>query len=320
MGIRMRLTRRHALRAVGLVASMLALGWIGLQFTRSGGIGMLRELPISPLQLSVALLAGAVACQPAMLLLAGSWWQMLARLAPQPPPRLPTMATYAVSQYGKYLPGNIAHFVLRHAWSRRYGIPHEALGLAALLEAVLLVLAALGLTLAADSQGRGILPFIDTRWAIALLLAGLLALWLALRVARHRGGIGRLKIPGLPPAMLLTCALGYAGYFVISTAVLAGLAHVLDIGIGIGFAGVALLLAANAASWLAGFVVVGAPAGLGVREVTFIALMGPHLGEGHALLLISLFRVVTFLGDTLFMAVGALCLRIDARRSRQGVG
>jgi uncharacterized membrane protein YbhN (UPF0104 family) len=71
----------------------------------------------------------------------------------------------------------------------------------------------------------------------------------------------------------------------------------------------ALIAAASAASWLAGFVVIGAPAGLGVREAAFVALAGPALGEDRALLLIGLFRVVTFLGDTLFLAAGAAALR-----------
>ena len=79
----------------------------------------------------------------------------------------------------------------------------------------------------------------------------------------------------------------------------------------------ALPLAANAASWLAGFVIIGAPAGLGVREATFVALAGAALGEGQALLLIGLFRVVTFLGDTLFLAAGALLLRLR-RGARSG--
>ena len=312
----MRVNARRALRSAGLLLSMLALAWIGLRFYRSGGVELLRHLPIGALHLGAALLAGAIAYLPAMFLLALAWWRMLAALSPQAPPALPTMATYAVSQYGKYLPGNVAHYALRHAWSRRYGIAHESLGLAALLEAVLLLLAALGLTLCADSRGTALTAFIDARLAIALLLAGLIVLGLALQWLRRRGGFGRLRIPMLPPSMLLACVPIYAGFFVLGTLVLAGLARVLDIDIGPGVAAFALLLAGNAASWLAGFVIIGAPAGLGVREATFVALAGAALGEGQALLLIGLFRVVTFLGDTLFLAAGALLLRRAARRSQ----
>jgi uncharacterized membrane protein YbhN (UPF0104 family) len=58
-----------------------------------------------------------------------------------------------------------------------------------------------------------------------------------------------------------------------------------------------------------GFIVIGAPGGLGVREAAFVALVGGALGEREALLLIGLFRIVTFLGDTLLFAAGALMLR-----------
>lgn len=313
----MSVNARRALRSAGLLLSVLALAWIGLRFYRGGGIELLHNLPISAMHLGAALLVGAVAYLPAMFLLALAWWRMLAALSPQPPPALPTMATYAVSQYGKYLPGNVAHYALRHAWSRRYGIPHESLGLAAVLEAVLLLLAALGLTLFADARGTGLTAFIDARLAIALLLAGLIVLGLALHWLRRRGGIGRLRTPALPPPLLLVCVPIYAGFFVLGTLVLAGLARVLGIDLGVGIAAYALLLAANAASWLAGFVIIGAPAGLGVREATFVALAGAALGEGQALLLIGLFRVVTFLGDTLFLAAGALLLRLAARRSQR---
>ena len=78
-----------------------------------------------------------------------------------------------------------------------------------------------------------------------------------------------------------------------------------------------MLLAASAASWAAGFIVVGAPGGLGVREVAFVALAGAALGETHALLLTSLFRVVTFLGDTVLFALGAFALR-GAKRGVAG--
>ena len=68
-------------------------------------------------------------------------------------------------------------------------------------------------------------------------------------------------------------------------------------------------VASSAASWAAGFVVIGAPGGLGVREAAFVALAGASLGESQALLLIGLFRIVTFLGDTLLFAAGAVALR-----------
>jgi uncharacterized membrane protein YbhN (UPF0104 family) len=94
-------------------------------------------------------------------------------------------------------------------------------------------------------------------------------------------------------------------FFIIAAGLLDGLAHAL----GFTIDSFAMLLAAGAASWVAGFVVIGAPGGLGVREAAFVALAGGALGESEALLLIGLFRIATFLGDTLLFAAGALALR-----------
>jgi len=304
---------RPVLRSCGLLVSALALVWIGFRFSQGDGIAMVRRLPITPVQLVATLLFGALTYAIAMCLPATAWWRLLVGLSPKPPPAPSTLATYAVTQYGKYLPGNVAHYALRHAWSRRYGIPHESLGMAAALEAALLLLAAFSLTLLADARGQGIFSFLNPRIVIALLLSGLLALWLALHWIRRRGGGGRLHVPALPPSMLLAATTCYAGFFVLCAILLDGFAHMLDIDAD----SFARLLAASAASWLAGFIIIGAPAGLGVREATFVALTGAQLGEGEALLLISLFRVATFLGDTVFLAAGALSLRLEARRSSQ---
>ncbi|MEO7432121.1 MAG: hypothetical protein ABIR62_08855, partial [Dokdonella sp.] len=246
------------------------------------------------------------------VLLSTAWWVMLSRLSPNPPRALPTMASYAVSQYGKYLPGNVAHYALRHAWSRRSGTPHASLGLAAGLEAVLLLLAALCLMLIADGSGADFLPFLRPPAAIALLLTGLATLSLGLRWIQRRGGIGRLQLPPLPMPALLMAFIIYSAFFVASAALQFGIAAMLDIDVVPTH-----LLAATAGSWLAGFVIIGAPAGIGVREAAFVGLMGHVIGDGAALLLIGLFRVATFLGDTIFMAVGAWLLRRDGRRISQ---
>lgn len=303
---RVRVNARGLLRLCGLAVSLAAVIWIGVRFARSGALDLLAAAPITPFHLAAALLASAAAYALAMCLPALAWWRLTAALSTRSPPARPIMATYAVSQYGKYLPGNVAHYALRHAWSRRHGLAHAGLGLASILEALLLLLAALGLTLLADTRHLRLLSIIDPRFAIALLVLMLIVLGTALHAARRRRLLGRLHVPMLPPtSTLLFCIACYLVFFLLSAALLDGLAHMLDIDVD----SFAMLLAASAASWLAGFIVIGAPGGLGVREAAFIALAGSALGESHALLLIGLFRVVTFLGDTLLFAAGAIILR-----------
>ncbi len=299
-------TARQILRYAGLLVSAAALVWIALRFVRSGALETLANAPVAPLTLAIAIAIGACGYALAVCLVALAWWRLVTALSPTPPRARATIATYAFSQYGKYLPGNVAHYALRHGWSRREGIPHAALGLAALIEAALLLVAALSVTLLGDIERLRLVSMLDPRLAIALLALMLVALGVALRIARRTHVFERMQMPPLPRAsVLIGCALCYLAFMVASASLLDGLAHVLGIGIG----SFAMLAAASAASWAAGFIVIGAPGGLGVREAAFVALAGGALGESHALLLIGLFRIVTFLGDTLLFAAGTLALR-----------
>ncbi len=56
---------------------------------------------------------------------------------------------------------------------------------------------------------------------------------------------------------------------------------------------------------MAGYIVPGAPAGLGVREALFTRLFAPELGEGVAACVALVFRLITTLGDivTVFIAL-----------------
>jgi uncharacterized membrane protein YbhN (UPF0104 family) len=309
----MTVSARRIVRMAGLLLSAIAIAWIALRFAQSGALGLLERNSISNggLVAVIAMLAAAYAA--AELFLAIAWWRLIVALAADHDvPAVPTMGAYAVSQYGKYLPGNVAHYAIRHAWIRRYGISHAALALASIVEAALLLLAACALTLLGDTRGLRALSIIDPRLALASLVVALVALGFFL----HALGRGRMRdrfhIPPLPPLRMLSiCIACYGAFFVASAACLYGLAQALAIP-GASFA---LLLAAGAASWLAGFVVIGAPGGLGVREAAFVALAGSTLGEDHALLLIGLFRIVTFLGDTLFLAAGTVVLRLQRKRA-----
>jgi uncharacterized membrane protein YbhN (UPF0104 family) len=294
---------RRLLRALGLLLGLAALAWIGLRFARSDALAVLQHVPAGPWRLGAALALAAVGYALALGALAFAWWRLLAGLAPTAPPAWPTMATWGVSQYGKYLPGNVAHYALRHAWSRRQATPHSVLGLAALLEAALLLLAALALALAGDAPALP-LPRLDARLLSGLLLAGLLSGGLVLRWLRRRGGLAGVPLPAVPVPMLAGVFACDLAFFAAGAAILCGLGGLLGLA-----ADWPLMLAAGAAAWAAGFVVIGAPAGLGVREAAFVALAGGALGEDRALLLIALYRLVTFLGDTLLAVAGAALMR-----------
>ncbi|WP_291192277.1 lysylphosphatidylglycerol synthase domain-containing protein [Dokdonella sp.] len=294
---------RRLLRGLGLLVSLAALVWIGLRFAHSDAFSVFERVEVGTWRLGAALAASAVAYALALATLAFAWWRLLVGLSPEPPPKWATLATWCVSQYGKYLPGNVAHYALRHAWSRHHATSHTVLGLAALIEAALLLLTALALALCFGTSSLP-LPGVDLRIALVLVLAGSVVGILVLHWLRRHGHFARLSLPRLPPTMLASVFACDLAFFAATATILYGLGHLLGAN-----ADWPLMLAAGAASWAAGFIVIGAPAGLGVREVAFVALAGSTLGEDRALLLIALYRLVTFFGDTLAFAIGALLMR-----------
>jgi uncharacterized membrane protein YbhN (UPF0104 family) len=69
-------------------------------------------------------------------------------------------------------------------------------------------------------------------------------------------------------------------------------------------------------AWVVGFVVPGAPGGIGVREAVFVSLFAPTLGAGIAANLAIALRLITTLSDVVTFAL-ASALTVPPRRSKE---
>jgi hypothetical protein len=267
--------------------------------------GVLHQLSSSPHFERLAGYAGlAIPIYAVGLCFAGLAWCCLQTAFLPARPRLRLLfGTYATTQFAKYLPGNVGHYIGRHMLLRKLGMSHWALLMASLGEAGFLVLASLVWAASAMDVLLPWLPVSLAAWqvlaveCVCLALAFVCLQWLRSRIARIRAWIPLHKpswlLPVLPLQLVLFAAMALA---------LMAPAHVLlsnaeDIW---------LLPAAAAASWVAGFLVVGAPAGLGVREMIFLTLLQGHMPEPDILLLAAAFRLITFGGDLMVLLIGLL--------------
>jgi hypothetical protein len=193
---------------------------------------------------------------------------------------------YSVTQFGKYLPGNVAQYVGRHVWMRRHGLSHETLVVCALGEAALLVGASL-------IWSAWLLPekmFVWLAWIVAIV--GVAVSATLLRALRRRWVWLADRLDQVRPEWI-TAAFGtYVVFFGL-------MALTLLVVAGVYRAPLSLLAAAAAISWAAGYFVIGAPAGLGVREAAFVSLLAGKMPENEVLLMVAAFRVATFGGDLL---------------------
>ncbi len=226
------------------------------------------------------------------LLLALGWWGLL-RCLGVTAARGWALRAYAISQFAKYVPGNIFQFAGRQAIGVAAGFGNKPLAKSTLLELGLLTgCGALFALLAAPLSFRWMgfapaTPFLH--WLALAAFAGI-AFLAALALARF-GGRG-----------FQLAALSYFTFLALSGVVFAGCLAVA--GGEAATAQLPAVVGAYVIAWLAGLVTPGAPAGIGVREAVLLVLLGNLAAPPVILLAVVIGRAVTVVGDVGFYLAG----------------
>jgi uncharacterized membrane protein YbhN (UPF0104 family) len=213
-------------------------------------------------------------------------WRDLLHLAGHASSQSWAVAVYGKSQVAKYMPGNIFHLAGRQALGLAAGAPSTALAKSIFWE--LILLAAAGACVALLSLPlflRSLTSSISVWLAAIVFSAGIVSsvIWVDRRLASAFAW--------------QTCFFVAAGFIFAAILALLGLAE------HAGTTGWLQVTGAYALAWLAGFVMPGAPAGLGIREAVLLLLLGPTVSEGGLLVAVVLSRAVTAVGDLFFFAL-----------------
>jgi glycosyltransferase 2 family protein len=225
---------------------------------------------------------------------------------------------YAVSNVAKYLPGNVFHFAGRQILGARLGWSHAAIARATLLEiaALLVGVGLVILMVALSSSGVAAVRMVlgdgsplGTYWRFAVI---------AVPIAAGGAGVMLFKtgLPsrlfGVPPRAFLVVLSLVTGFFVLNS--IMAIVFVRALPNASPAPPWAMLVIAYLLAWLAGFVVPGAPGGLGVRETVLVLLlsMNPHGAETISLALGLGMRFVSTLGDAFFAGLAYLLARSPA--------
>jgi hypothetical protein len=205
------------------------------------------------------------------------------------------------SQLGKYLPGNVFHYLGRVALGVRRGIPAPRLSLAvgaetALTGVVAIAIGVAGWSIDGSPAPRAQMP-LDTAFlsfALGILVAA--AVGGVLLRSRLTAWLNARRIHAA-----LRTALAAAGLYVLAFAALGAAIALLVRGVfGIDAPwGWLQFTWRFALIWVLGMLTIGAPAGLGVREALMVVWFSPVIGESPALGLAGLLRVVTTAADVL---------------------
>lgn len=267
---------------------------------------------------------------------AAAWlWQLQAMR--QPATYSWSVTVLAVTQFGKYLPGNVGHHIGRAGLAVEAGIRTPAALLSIGYELLIAIvsaahLCAIGVLLWPPEALAG-QSWLEYRWALlGLVSAGAVAGLLlaprlvAMLIALRRGGPTTDRDGTRAFALDLRAIGGSYAMYVFG-----------QLAIGIGLWALAIALVANGAgvpsalfftgafatSWIAGLVVPGAPAGLGVREVVLTAWLTDALPAETVVVLVVALRVATTIGDAINFGWGSAALarrRTQARRTARDSG
>ena len=233
-----------------------------------------------------------------------TWAPALRPSGAEPVPDM--VAAYYAGGLGKYLPGGAWQYVGRAGLLVRRGVPVGAASASLVLEA-LASAAAAGAARAARGRARG--PGCGRRRGPGDPRAG--AVGALGRLVRRVPGFGALelhRLPGLVARYVLVWLLFGVAFWLTARALFDVPASEV-----LRYSGV------FAAAWVAGFVVVIAPGGLGVREAVIVALLRGRLGEAEAIVLATASRIAFTIVDLgAGVPCAARCPALLARR-RSGV-
>ncbi|MEH1765747.1 MAG: lysylphosphatidylglycerol synthase domain-containing protein [Nostoc sp.] len=257
-------------------------------------------------------------------LLAHTWagwiWTWILQELNQPVSSPQFIQVYLKTNIAKYLPGNIWHHYGRIVAAKNANIPTGAATLSVLLEPLLMLAAALIIIVLCSSQFAPANTTLVIRILQLLSLAVVLCAihpWFLNPVIRF---LYRLKAkksatsskPTVPfslksyPLRPLLGELGFMGLratgFILTISALGSL----------NANQIPLLLGAFSCAWLLGFVVPGAPGGLGVFEATAYELLRHHFPAALVFSAIALYRLISILAET----VGAMLAWLDERLAK----
>jgi uncharacterized membrane protein YbhN (UPF0104 family) len=224
----------------------------------------------------------------------------------------------------KYLPGNIFQFIGRNEMAIRLNLNHGDVAFATVCDFGLLV--AVSLLTAALMNWQGIgkwfaqygFPSLYSFFA-AFAATGMIVVFLRVR---HKGIIRKLTAKlkiffSIRSAKAIFACFLYFTFLTLFVAALffAVLCKILQLDVT--YQTIPSILSAYMFSWVAGFIMPGAPGGIGIREATLTLLLAGIIPTEEALLAAVIFRLISTIGDFFGLLFAWVGIKISAQASQQ---
>jgi hypothetical protein len=230
-----------------------------------------------------------------------SWQQTIQIITRSKVPFSSVEKVFCKSNILKYIPGNVFQYVGRNEIAVQFGFSHKAILMTTLLDVVANILGvtivsltcyARGIRIGLDSIGMKINPLLVIVIAVAFLFFLCLLYWKRKIISEKMQDFCTLA----NVKRYLFCIVYYM-FFAVYTGIvyLLVLTQILDMSIANDK--IYIVIGAYLLSWLLGFIMPGAPGGIGIRETVIIVLLATYLPSDSVLLAIVIYRIVSMIGD-----------------------
>jgi glycosyltransferase 2 family protein len=246
-------------------------------------------------------------------LVQGIAWIVLAeRMASKGVPRTHAMSLYLASQLARYTPGKIGLPLVRMEGAPRIGLTRTLVGISILVESLSwtatgAVLGFLLLAVTVPDAGLGAVLGQLALPGFTLSALGLLV-FMTIDRSRYPRKVRALLAPGGEgPVVPLAVPLVQLAYW----ALVAVHGYLMSRALGASFDSGLTSMGFYVVGAVAGFVVLAAPAGLGVREAVLLAGLTPSVGASGALGAALISRAASLVADILIWAIVRALSRSD---------
>lgn len=235
-----------------------------------------------------------------------AWSNILKILVGQDIDKTAAIRVYVKSNVGKYLPGNVMHYIERNLFAAGAGLGQVEVGFSSILEIGVQICTAglIACFLLFNDIKKIVVEIIDFKWiilvAVALTLL-IVVLFCLLRKEKYRMVFQKL----LSNKMVILCLKNMVIYGFLFTLMGFVLVCILKFSLGcnISMEQTGTVIACYILAWVIGFIVPGAPGGLGVREFVLMTTLGRFIPKEYILFAIVYHRILTVAGDVIAYTV-----------------
>ena len=255
-----------------------------------------------PSFIGIVIVSGIILCV-SVLVMGTAWKLWLSFFSEDKIPYGETVSVYAKANIGKYLPGNVMHYVERNLFAGKLGVSQKKIALCSVIE----IIGQAGIAVVfgvifsykqlRTALGQLITPsktpilMLAVAFVIVVVFAGLYIFRNRIKSFCKQYLTKGFVITGLKSIALYGIVLLVGGCIMVLLYVYLGGEVNLEIAMHI--------ISSYIIAWVLGFVVPGAPGGIGVREFVLTLLLASTLGQEITLTVSVIHRLTNIAGDFL---------------------